>query len=212
MFMGITIEEYIENPCGVLSIPYWKNKEINIPDNLKILHHDSFNKSYLDSYFDERYFRLYHSMQDIEESIPDWMYFKTAEMQDLCLIVSIINQSYIDISVDLSQIAEYTKTAVHDPNLWIIAIERDTDKPIGCGIADYDDEVKEGILEWIQVLPQYRNRSVGSAIVNQLLCRLYNKAKFTTVSGKADSPSCPEALYRKYGFTGNDVWHILRLK
>ncbi len=210
--MRITIEEYIEKPCSTLSIPYWKNKKNSIPDNLMILHHDSFEESYLDAYSDERYFRLYHSMQSIKESIPDWMYFKTAEMQDMCLIVSIINQSYTDIQVDLSQIVEYTKNAVYDPNLWIIAIERATDKPIGCGLADYDDEVKEGSLEWIQVLPQYRNRSVGSAIVNQLLYRLSHKARFTTVSGKIDSFSNPERLYRKCGFAGNDVWHILRLK
>ncbi len=210
--MGITIEEYLENPCGALSIPYWKNKKTSIPDYMMILHQDSFEESYLDAYSDERYFRLYHSMRNIKESIPDWIYFRTAEMQDLCLIVSIINQSYTDLSVDLPQIVEYTKSAVYDQNLWIIAIDRETDKPIGCGIADYDDEVKEGILEWIQVLPEYRKKGVGSAIVKQLLYKLSHKARFTTVSGKIDSFSNPEKLYRKCGFAGNNVWHILRLK
>ncbi len=202
----------MENPCGTLSIPYWKNKRITLPNSMKILHNNAFEKSYLEAYVDEQYFRLYHSMQNIRENVPDWIYFRTAEMQDMCLIVSIINQSYIDISVDLWQIIEYTKNTVYDPNLWIIAYVRDTDKPIGCGIADYDDEVKEGALEWIQVLPEYRRRGIGSAIVNQLLYRLSNRAVFTTVSGKVNSSSNPERLYRKCGFTGNDVWHILRLK
>lgn len=193
--MGITIEEYIKNPCGMLSIPYWKNKKIIVPDNMKILHHNSFKESYLDAYSDDQYFRLYHSMQNIKENVSEWIYFRTAEMQDMSLIVSIINQSYTDIQVDLAQIMEYTKTVVYDPNLWIIAIERGTDNPIGCGIADYDDEVQEGILEWIQVLPEYRKKGVGSAIVNQLLYRLCNKATFTTVSGKTNSSSNPERLY-----------------
>ena len=196
----------------MLSIPYWKYKKTSISDNMRILHHDSFEESYLDAYFDERYFRLYHSMGNIKESIPDWMRFRTAETQDMCLIVSIINQSYTDIQVDLSQIMEYTKTVVYDPNLWIIAIDRKTNKPIGCGIADYDNEVEEGILEWIQVLPEYRKKGVGSAIVRQLLHRLSSKAGFTTVSGKIDPFSNPERLYRKCGFTGNDMWHVLRLK
>ena len=34
----ITKEEYLLNPCGTLSIPYWKNKTIIIPSNIAIIH------------------------------------------------------------------------------------------------------------------------------------------------------------------------------
>ena len=37
-------------------------------------------------------------------------------------------------------------------------------------------------------------------------------AEFATVSGKVNNPTNPESLYRKCGFTGNDIWHILTLK
>lgn len=37
-----------------------------------------------------------------------------------------------------------------------------------------------------------------------------DKAKFATVSGQCGNPANPEGLYRKGGFTGSDVWHILR--
>ena len=37
-------------------------------------------------------------------------------------------------------------------------------------------------------------------------------ADFATVSGKVDNETNPEALYRKCGFVGNDVWHILHKK
>ena len=77
---------------------------------------------------------------------------------------------------------------------------------------NYDNEAKEGILEWIQVIPAYRKREVGTAIVNQLLYRLSLKANFATVSGKAKNKTQPERLYRKCGFVGNDIWHILRKK
>ena len=35
-------------------------------------------------------------------------------------------------------------------------------------------------------------------------------ATFATVSGQCNNPTNPEALYRKCGFTGSDVWHVLR--
>ena len=30
----ITLKEYLNNPCGTLSIPYWKNKTIKISNNI----------------------------------------------------------------------------------------------------------------------------------------------------------------------------------
>ena len=78
--------------------------------------------------------------------------------------------------------------------------------------ANLDSETEELVLEWIQVLPEYRGRGLGKMLVNELLCRMGGRAKFATVYGKADSPSNPEALYRKCGFIGNDVWHVLHRK
>ncbi len=210
--MKITLKAYKSNPCRTLSIPYWKNKSIKLPRDMKIVHHSGFDGSYLNKYYDEPYFRLIHSLENIENIVPDWLYFRTAEVADFDLIVSIINKSYTDLSVDISQITGYTKTEVYDKDLWIIAYEKETDLHIGCGIADFDNEVKEGILEWIQVLPEYRGRKVGTAIVNQLLYRLKDKSEFVTVSGKVNNQTNPESLYHSCGFAGNDVWHILKHK
>ncbi len=210
--MKLTVNEYKDNPCGTLSIPYWKNKNITIPSSMKIVHDADFDSSYLKDYDDELYFRLIHPLEHIENDDLDWIYFKTAKKKDFNLIVSIINNSYTDLSVDIVQIKRYAKTEVYDKNLWIIAYDKQSDTPVGCGIADFDNEVKEGILEWIQVLPEYRGRKVGKAIVNELLYRLKDKSEFVTVSGKVNNITNPEKLYRACGFTGNDVWHILHKK
>ena len=39
----ITKTEYLLNPCGTLSIPYWKYRTIAIPSNIKIIHRRHFN-------------------------------------------------------------------------------------------------------------------------------------------------------------------------
>lgn len=95
------------------------------------------------------------------------------------------------------------------PKLWILVKESATGICVGCGIADFDAEAEELILEWIQVLPEYRGKNLGTAMVKELLWRGRGFAKFATVSGKVDNKTKPEALYRKCGFVGNDVWHVL---
>lgn len=205
------LDEYLNSPCSSLSIPYWKSKVIKIPQNIKIIHHSDFYGELLNDYYDERYFRLIHYLDDIDDEMSNEFFVKTADLSDIQLIVETINNCYSDLSVSYEQIFSYTKTKVYDSNLWILVYEVKTNQIVGCGIADFDSEVKEGILEWIQVLPEYRGRKIGKLIVNQLLCRMKN-ADFATVSGKVNNVTKPEKLYRQCGFVGNDIWHILYKK
>lgn len=208
----ITLTEYLNNPCGTLSIPYWKAKSITLPPDIRILHDNVFSSDILSEYTDEKYFRLYHSLKDTPEIVTDDFKITTATRKDIKAIVQIINDSYTDISVNAELIKGYTKTPVYNENLWIMVKEKATGKYVGCGLADYDTEVKELILEWIQVLPEYRGKKIGQLIVTELLFRMKDVADFATVSGKVDNATNPEALYRKCGFVGNDVWHILHKK
>lgn len=208
----ITLTEYLNNPCGTLSIPYWKAKSITIPTDIKIQHDRDFSSDILSKYTDEKYFRLYHSLKEIPKIITDDFEIATATRKDIKRIVQIINDSYTDISVNKELIKSYTKTPVYNDNLWIIVKEKSTGKFIGCGLADYDAEAKELVLEWIQVLPEYRGKKIGQLIVTELLFRMKGIADFATVSGKVDNETNPEALYRNCGFVGSDVWHVLHKK
>ncbi len=208
----ITLTEYLNNPCGTLSIPYWKAKNITIPPDIKILHDKDFSTDTLSDYTDEKYFRLYHNLKEISRVITNDFEITTATRKDIKVMVQIINDSYTDISVNKELIKSYTKTPVYNEALWIMVKEKATDNYIGCGIADFDTEAKELILEWIQVLPQYRGKKIGQLIVTELLFRMKDVADFATVSGKVNNITNPEVLYRKCGFTGNDVWHILHKK
>lgn len=208
----ITLTEYLNNPCGTLSIPYWKAKNITIPPDMRILHDRDFSSDILSDYTDEKYFRLYHSLKEIPEIATDDFEITTATRRDIKTIVQIINDSYTDISVNTELIKSYTKTPVYNKNLWVMVKEKATGKFVGCGLADYYAEAKELVLEWIQVLPEYRGKKIGQLIVTELLFRMKDVADFATVSGKVDNETNPEALYRKCGFVGNDVWHILHKK
>ena len=176
---------------------------------MKILHENDFRNSNHSEYMDEPYFRLYHSLEKIDAIALDGISIVTAKQDDIPLFVEVINQSYTDLSVTIEQLNMYTQTAVYSPDLWVMAVDKTTDTIVGCGIADFDRELGEGIIEWVQVIPAYRGNQIGQLIVSELLGRMKSIAKFVTVSGKIDNITNPERLYRKCGFVGNDVWHIL---
>ena len=205
----ISLEDYLQNPCATLSIPYWKAKNITIPEHMQIVHDCCFVMDLLYDYTDEPYFRLYHNMQELKKPILQDYDIVTVTANDIDTIVSIINNSYTDLQVSAEQMKSYTKTPAYCQELWILVKEQSTGAYVGCGIADFDAQAEELILEWIQVLPQYRGKNIGTAIVSELLWRGRKFAKFATVSGKVNNITNPEALYRKCGFVGDDVWHIL---
>lgn len=203
------LDEYLKEPCRLLPIPYWKAQTIQIPDTMLILHHKDYKDSYMDTYNDSLYFRLYHDMKSVPSIRLDGYEILTAKDDDISTIVDVINQSYTNIKVDYGQIDSYRKTDVYHENLWIMIRHIASNQIVACAIGDYDREAKELVLEWIQVLEDYRGRGIGQLMVNELLHRMSSIASFATVSGMVDNNTNPERLYRNCGFVGNDVWHIM---
>ena len=207
----LSLQSYLADPCGAASLPYWKQKEIVIPDQMRIVHDRNYVPSMFPDADDEPYFKLSHDLKVIETyASPDIQIM--SEPSAIDEFVSLINASYDDLGVTAEQMARYQQTSVFHPDLWVLLREKGTGTVLGGGIADYDSEAREVSLEWIQVLPACRKRGYGRMIVNHLLATMQGEARFATVSGKVNNPSCPEKLYRQCGFAGQDVWHILTLK
>lgn len=204
----ITKEQYLEKPCGASSLPYWKAVSISVPENMKILHGDDFSTQMLEKYTDESYFRLKHDLQDVKPAaILEGFSLCTAT---LAAFVDNINRCYGGGCMTVDELRNYTARNVYCPYLWLALRDDRTGEIVASGIAELDREIGEGVLEWIQVLEGYRSRGLGSYIVRELLWRMKDKAKFVTVSGQCNNPTNPEALYRKCGFTGDDVWHVMK--
>ena len=204
----ITKEQYLADPCRAASIPYWKAKSITVPDGMKILHQDEYDSADYPNYIDEPYFRLIHSLKVLSKpSLPRGYSLCTVPLSEYA---GHISSCYDSIGVKEEELSRYLLRPVYDAALWIAVKDNQTGKIVASGIAELDREIGEGILEWIQVSESYRGKGLGSFVVLELLWRLRDKADFVTVSGQCSNPTNPEGMYRKCGFGGNDVWHILR--
>ena len=204
----ITKEEYLKNPCSASSIPYWKAKSIIIPDGMKILHQDEYDNAKYQHYIDDPYFRLIHNLNGLTNPVLPRDY--SLCMATLSEYAAHINSCYDKIGITEEELRNCTFRPVYDAALWLAVKDDQTGTIVATGIAELDREIGEGILEWIQVSEDYRGKGLGSFIVSELLWRMKDKADFVTVSGQCNNHTKPERLYRKCGFVGNDVWHILR--
>ena len=204
----LTKEQYLADPCKAASIPYWKAKSITIQDGMKILHQDEFDDAGYQQYIDELYFRLIHNLKGLVEPVlPQGYSLCTATLSEYAAHIS---SCYVGIAITEEELQCYTFRPVYDVALWLAVKDEYTGTIVATGIAELDREIDEGILEWIQVSQAHRGKGLGRYVVSELLWRMKGKAGFATVSGQCNNAANPEKLYRKCGFTGNDVWHILR--
>lgn len=212
--------DYLKNPCGESSIPYWKTKSVSVPEGMKILHETEFqaaefpgtdfHETEATEYVDELYFRLRHDLKNVAQALlPRGYSLCNAVLSDFA---GHINRCYDGICISEAELQNYLNRPTYASSLWLAVRDNKTGDIAATGIAELDREIGEGILEWIQVSEDHRRFGLGSYLVCELLWRMKDIARFATVSGQCNNPANPEGLYRKCGFAGNDVWHILRRK
>lgn len=201
--------EYLTDPCGKLSIPYYKAKDLAPPPGIRIVHQLDFWPQEWAGWADTAYFRLLHDLKQIPHVPPPAGYrLAPAEDADCAAIAALIRLCY-GCGMGEEEVRSWRRRPVFRPELWVNLLD-DGGALAGAAVAEYDPETGEASLEWVQVRPDCRRRGLGAALVSALLERLAGTADFATVSGEAENPTAPEALYRRCGFAGEDVWHILR--
>ena len=201
-------EVYLANPCKASSLPFWKTNLVKIPDNIKVVLDEDLQSDDVRGYFDESFFKLIHRMNDIEKPVLDNRYeLVCCELSEYAKHIAVC---YNDIGISDEELIDYQTHTVYDRNLWIAVVEQGNATILAGGIAEIDTDIKEGILEWLQVTPEYRGKGLGKFVVNELLWRMKYKAEFVTVSGKVDNPTNPRGLYKACGFTDEEIWHVMR--
>ncbi len=204
----ISKEVYLTNPCKTYSIPYAKMKDFVKPDHLLIFHHESMTLNQLKSYQVHTYFRLIHHLKHINQ--PIYAVERISIKHDLDELVAMINACYEheNIRVNRDDLLGLAKKETYDSSLWLKIVMED--KIVASVIGCMDHDLKEGWIEWVQVLPKYQGQKYGQSIINSLLMRMKEIADFVTVSGHLDNIKDPEKVYRTCGFTGHDRWYICR--
>lgn len=203
-----TREQYLADPCKISSIPYWKAAFLSIPNGMEILHQDVYNKTGYPCHIDEPYFRLIHTLNDLSKPVLPQGY--SLVTVPLSVYAEHINSCYSNIRITEDELQSYTLRSVYDAALWLAVQYDRTGDIVATSIAELDSGIGEGVLEWIQVSEGHRRSGLGRYIVSELLWRMKDKADFVTVSGQCNNATNPEKLYRKCGFFGNNVWHVLR--
>lgn len=202
----MTAEEYISNPCRASALPFWKTERLTMPQNILVVRDDEFDPV-IHTGCDTPYFKLMHDLKRVgTPRLPEGFRLSACDTADLARH---INECYPDIGVTEGELSSYRTRFVHDPALWVCVRDKKSGRIAASGIAESDQRIGEGALEWIQVSPEYRRRGLGRFVVNELLSRLSTRAAFVTVSGRAEDPSMPSLLYKSCGFTGETLWHVI---
>ena len=203
------IEEYLINPCGASSLPYWKTQSVTVPGNIRIVRDDLFDQARYKGR-DEPYFKLIHDLKTIKEPVlPEGYEIVQCGME---AFANQIRACYPQIHLLPRDLLAYMEHPVYRPDLWLAVKDTESDVIAATGIAELDTHIGEGILEWIQVLPAYRRKGLGSFAVCELLKRMSGQASFATVSGQMNNASNPLALYESCGFTSPVIWHVLTVE
>jgi ribosomal protein S18 acetylase RimI-like enzyme len=195
------------------ALPLKSDLNINKLD-FALLHQDHI-ANFTTTQFDHTpYFRLIHHHDNIPPLNPVLGFsIRTASPNnENHKIAELINNCYPGMQLTSETILGWVKHPVFLSELWLWVIDESNGKPVALGIAEFDKNIREGSLEWIQVLPEYHGLGLGKWICTELLHRLVEIADFTTVSGEVNNDTHSDILYRKLGFQGEDVWWVFRRK
>ncbi|MGI6392007.1 MAG: GNAT family N-acetyltransferase [Candidatus Izemoplasmatales bacterium] len=203
-------KEYLKNPTGASALSFWKTCHFNAPTHIKVINENEFNPNLLETHTDEVYFKLVHYLENIEKQFKsDKFIFVKASTEEF---VNHINSCYEKERLTADELESYKNRPVYDEDLWICLYDNVNHVIAATGIAEFDREIKEGYLDWIQVSKEYRGQGLDKIIVYELLKRLKRKANFVTVSGRVNNKTNPEKLYESCGFENKVLCHILTEK
>ena len=128
----LTRQEYLQNPCRASALPYWKLCAGNLPEGVEVIHEKEAGKRIGDvSTAIERYFRLFHHLDTLSIDSHSEIMLQTA-WKEVNVFAEIINASYPDLRVSEAQLLQLQAQACFSPEGWVVALDRQSGKPLAC--------------------------------------------------------------------------------
>ncbi|MFH1143237.1 MAG: GNAT family N-acetyltransferase [Candidatus Eisenbacteria bacterium] len=129
---------------------------------------------------------------------------------DLPAVVELMNAAYPSLPhfMSLERLRAMIAADYHYADGWFFLRDEEQNRPIGLAISGHCSQTDEGFIDWIQVLPRYRQQGLGAMLVQESVRRLA-AAGCITVSGTLDAPFAMGDLYKKCGFGQFRQWTIL---
>lgn len=225
----ILTEKYIKDPINTLPIPLWKHNVTAIRQDMMYVLDANYNETLYRDFQDTLYLRLQHNLLDLKlGKLPAHYFLSSYKESDGALIYNLIKECY-GSNVEYDRVDHLVKDETFNDLLCVflyndkvfnlenminlrknnLGKERNY-KPIGMVIAQFDQKTKEASIEYLCVSEKFRNKGLGSILLQEILLRISNIADFATVSFEKNNNEHLEKMFRKYGFEGNAIWHMLR--
>ncbi len=159
-----------------------------------------------------RYFRaLYCGPAPVAPVLPPDLEIVSCESDaDLENAAALMNAAYPSLPrlASVEGLRQMTRAAYYYPEGWFFLRDRRSGRDIGLAVNGYCRDVGEGFVEWVQVLPAFRQRGLGVLLVQESVHRL-RASRCITVAGSLDAPFAVGDLYEKCGFAQTRQWTIL---
>lgn len=153
--------------------------------------------------------KVYNSLEGLKElNLPNNLHFKKVRHNQDNSVSEFISLCYDELSIKKEFIQRIKLHPTFDKSFWWWLTDKDNNK-IALAIGEYDEDINEGSMEWIQVHPDYRKKGYGSLIVNKLLNEMSKKCSFVTASTEHFQSKIVEDFYKKNGFTNKETWWIV---
>ena len=92
-------------------------------------------------------------------------------------------------------------------DLWLGLYEEEN--LVGILIGDIDNQIKEGSIEYLAVLPEYQNMGFGKKLVNHALSLMKGYAKICTVFSRSDNNYHTLELFKSCDFSEEFHWFVI---
>lgn len=161
-----------------------------------------------------RYFRAYMPTPRPPEDLvitPGFEFVEFDPDRDVAAAVALMNAAYPSLRhlATAGKLQAMMAAKHFFPQGWFFLRHSATGERVGLTICGHCSQMREGFIEWTEILPRFRHRGLGALLVKEAINRLAERSDFLTASGSLDAPFAMGDLYMSCGFEHLRQWSIL---